>query len=342
MSRRRVEILYFDGCPNHEPARALVERVAAELGVQPEIDLVHVRDAEAATQRRFLGSPTVRVDGVDVEPGSEERRDFVFSCRVYRSDRGFSGQPDERWIRDALAEGGGVKVDVAGVGSDGELVPGVAATLAAADIPSSKLGAARSARLSEHERDFYFWILRHFATSGRPSPVETRTAAGELGLELESALESLARDDLVHVDATGEIAVTYPFSGHPTVHRVRFPSGREAHAMCAIDALGIAPMFEQPITVDSRDPLTGHEIQVRVGQNGDAQWSPQSAVVVAGAIEREGNSCQSCCPVLNFFASSSNAERWLDEHPYVRGQVITMQEAILAGRAVFGEVLKDD
>lgn len=104
MRRPRVEILYFDGCPNHEAARELVERVAAEVRVEPEIDLVKVPDADAAVTLRFLGSPTVRVDGRDVEPGAEERRQFVFSCRVYRSERGFSGHPDEAWIRSALTE----------------------------------------------------------------------------------------------------------------------------------------------------------------------------------------------------------------------------------------------
>jgi hypothetical protein len=104
MRRPRVEILYFEDCPNHEPARVLVERIAAELRVEPEIHVLEVPDADAAMQLRFLGSPTVRVDGRDVEPGAEERRDFVLSCRVYRSERGSSGQPDERWIREALAE----------------------------------------------------------------------------------------------------------------------------------------------------------------------------------------------------------------------------------------------
>jgi hypothetical protein len=104
MRRPRVEILYFDGCPNHEAARALVERVAAELLLEPKIDVVNVPDAEAAAQLRFLGSPTVRVDGHDVEPGAEEREDFVFSCRVYRSERGMSGQPDVDWVRKALSK----------------------------------------------------------------------------------------------------------------------------------------------------------------------------------------------------------------------------------------------
>lgn len=103
MRRPLVEILYFDGCPNHEAARALVERVAAELQVEPELAVVRVPDHEAAVERRFLGSPTVRVDGRDVEPGAEERHEYVFSCRVYRGERGFSGQPDAAWIREALS-----------------------------------------------------------------------------------------------------------------------------------------------------------------------------------------------------------------------------------------------
>lgn len=104
MTRPRVEILYFDGCPNHEPARALVERVAAELHLDPTIDLVAVADADSAAELRFLGSPTVRVDGRDVEPGASERQQFVLACRVYRTERGPAGQPDEAWIRVALTE----------------------------------------------------------------------------------------------------------------------------------------------------------------------------------------------------------------------------------------------
>ncbi|HWJ44552.1 MAG TPA: hypothetical protein VNR63_04125, partial [Gaiellaceae bacterium] len=64
---------------------------------------------------------------------------------------------------------------------------GAAAALSAAAIPSSKLGSARHARLSEPERELYFWILRRFASAGRPSSVELRGAAEQLGLEAERA-----------------------------------------------------------------------------------------------------------------------------------------------------------
>jgi len=338
MRRPLVEILYFEGCPNHEPARALVQRIAAELRVEPQIDLLKVVDADAATEQRFLGSPTVRVNGRDVEPGADERRGFSYACRVYPGERGLAGQPDPSWIRDALAEAGKWST----VSDDGDrLPPRIAGALAAAEIPPSKLGPARHARLTDSERDLYFWILRSFATSGRPSGAEIREEAGRLGLDIESAFESLAREDLVHLGSDGEIAVAYPFSGRPTSHRVRFPSGNETYSMCAIDALGIAPMFEETIEVTSRDPLTGDEVYVRLAPDGTGEWRPEPAVVVAGAVGSEGASFCCCCPVLNFFASVAHAEHWLEQHADARGEVITMRDAAHAGRAVFGDVLVD-
>jgi Alkylmercury lyase len=221
----------------------------------------------------------------------------------------------------------------------GEPAPEVAAALAAAAIPPSKLGRARRARLTEAQRELYFWILRRFASDGRPDSREVRAAAEQLGLHTEDALATLAREDLVHRGADGAIAVAYPFSGRPTAHRVRFPNGHEVDAMCAIDALGIAPMFGERIEVESRDPESGDVIRARVAPDGAAEWWPERAVVVAGAIHDQGDACCGCCPVLNFFAAPGNAERWLVQHPEVRGVVISIDEAAAAGRAVFGDVL---
>ena len=225
--------------------------------------------------------------------------------------------------------------------SDGResLPPGVAASLIAAAIPSSKLGPARHARLAAAESDLYFWILRQFARGGRPSSAETHAAAERLELDGERAIATFARENLVHLDRAGEIAVAYPFSGRPTSHRVRFQGGHEAYAMCAIDALGMAPMFDEPIEITSRDPLTAELIQVDLKADGTGSWQPEEAVVVCGA-SGSGESCCSCCPVLNFFASSENGERWLEERPEVRGCVISLPEAIAAGRSVFGDVLE--
>jgi alkylmercury lyase len=219
-----------------------------------------------------------------------------------------------------------------------QLQAGVASALALAEIPPSKLGPARRARLSELECELYFWILRRFATHGRPASAELRDAAARLGVDLESALATLAREDLVRLGADGEIAVAYPFSGRPTGHRVRFANAHEVEAMCAIDAPGIAPMFGERIEVASRDPLSDEEIRVRVAPDGEASWKPTSSVVVAGVLDRCEESFRGCCPALNFFASSDNAERWLEGHHEIRGQVVSMPDAIASGRAVFGDV----
>jgi hypothetical protein len=104
MSRPVVEIFYFDGCPNHAEAHGLVERVSRELGLEPELRLVNVPDEETARRLRFLGSPTIRIDGADVDPQAAERDEYVLSCRVYRTESGFAGQPDEAWVRDALEQ----------------------------------------------------------------------------------------------------------------------------------------------------------------------------------------------------------------------------------------------
>jgi len=74
-----------------------------------------------------------------------------------------------------------VTIDTEGT-DPGQLPPGVAAALATADIPPSKLGPARRARLSEAERRLYVWILRRFSTDGRPSSEAVGAAAESLGI----------------------------------------------------------------------------------------------------------------------------------------------------------------
>ena len=101
---RLYEILYFADCPNWPPVATAVDRLARELGVAVDVRLVRVASEDEALRLRFLGSPTVRLDGRDVEPGAGERRDFALACRVYRTEEGFAGLPQDGWLRAALAE----------------------------------------------------------------------------------------------------------------------------------------------------------------------------------------------------------------------------------------------
>ncbi len=335
-----VEVLYFDGCPNHEPALALVERVAAELDLHPEIRLVNVPGPDAAARLRFLGSPTVRIGGRDIEPGAEQRTDFVLSCRVFRTERGFSGEPDEQWIRDALL---GERAGSSEISGRAPLAArrSHAEALAATGIPPARLGKSRSARLSPAERAFYLWILEHFATEGPPAAEAIRTKTIALGLDLVQAREKLVGEDLVHFDGSGEVMVAYPFSGRSRGHRVLIDGRRRVEAMCAIDALGIAPMLGLPVEISSRDPVSDGEVWVRLDPGEDAWWEPEQAVVLAGSARCDGPSFGGCCNVLNFFESKQNAEQYLREHEQIGGLPVSIPEASELGRKVFGDVFKE-
>jgi len=330
MSERRrplVEILSFDCCPNHEQAVALVERIDRELGTEAELRLVNVPDQEAATRLRFLGSPTIRVDGVDIDPLTAERSDYALSCRIFSTEHGPSGQPEERWIRDALSAAAHTEA-------------GVDDVLEAAAIPRSRCGSERTARLSGAERALYRWVIERLAAAMPPTASQLAEQEQALTLDSSAALATLAREDLVHTDDRGAVTVAYPFSAQARGHEVTV-RGRVVQAMCAIDALGIAALLDQPVEVRSHDPISDTEIRVQADPEGVCTWQPGTAVVLAGSSSGEGPSYCGCCDVLNFFESTENAQQYLRDNANVEGMPITINQAAAAGRAIFGAILTE-
>lgn len=106
---RRIEVLYFDGCPTWKQAVELVRRIVVDVGLDQssEVHAVRVESDEDAQRLRFLGSPTIRVDGRDVDRSTEGAVDFGLQCRLYRDGDRFSGLPPAAWVRAAL----GLKID---------------------------------------------------------------------------------------------------------------------------------------------------------------------------------------------------------------------------------------
>jgi hypothetical protein len=98
----RVELLYLDGCPNHEPLHQRVRDLVNAHNLQATIETVPVGSDEEARARHFLGSPTLRVDGVDVEPDADQRTDFGMKCRLFLTAQGLRGTPPEEWVLAAL------------------------------------------------------------------------------------------------------------------------------------------------------------------------------------------------------------------------------------------------
>ena len=66
----KIEVLYLDGCPNHRPALERVQQILRQEGISAGVLEIEVENEKAAKARGFFGSPTIRVNGLDVEPAA--------------------------------------------------------------------------------------------------------------------------------------------------------------------------------------------------------------------------------------------------------------------------------
>lgn len=99
----RIKLLQVRDCPTSPIAIKLLRKILDEEGISDPIEVVEVPDPEAARRERFLGSPTIQIDGFDIE---KERRGnpTSYGCRIYQTEKGASGVPSEEMIRDALRQ----------------------------------------------------------------------------------------------------------------------------------------------------------------------------------------------------------------------------------------------
>ena len=98
-----IALLTFDGCPNAEPARRLLEQTLMELGLKATIHTVVISDVEQAERHHFLGSPTIQINSRDIEV--QRRCDPAsFSCRVYKTLLGTSGIPPKDMLAQAISK----------------------------------------------------------------------------------------------------------------------------------------------------------------------------------------------------------------------------------------------
>ncbi len=100
----KIEVLYFDGRPNDRLALELVRSVLEEENVRVEVVEVNVCDDAAARAVGFPGSPTVRVDGSDVERSTRTSGEYGMMCRKYLNGHKREGSPSKELIRPAVRE----------------------------------------------------------------------------------------------------------------------------------------------------------------------------------------------------------------------------------------------
>jgi hypothetical protein len=96
----QINLFYFDGCPSWQDALKNLKAALAVEGQEAAIHLVLVKDEAEAARLKFLGSPSFRVDGVDLWP--EDRERYNLSCRVYATPQGMLGAPTVEMLREKL------------------------------------------------------------------------------------------------------------------------------------------------------------------------------------------------------------------------------------------------
>ena len=101
-----VELLWFQDCANHPAVRSMLEDVIAEVAPGTPIRDIDATDPAIAARLRFPGSPTIRVDGLDVDPTYIDPGDHTPRCRLYRTSAGLGGLPDRGWIERVLRSTG--------------------------------------------------------------------------------------------------------------------------------------------------------------------------------------------------------------------------------------------
>ena len=105
-----VELLWWRGCPSWERALQILRTEMTAVGLDPDtVEVTEIRSDTEAERRDFPGSPTIRIDGRDIQPlGPAEPRGLT--CRVYRlRDGRISPLPDPADVHDALRAGGRVE-----------------------------------------------------------------------------------------------------------------------------------------------------------------------------------------------------------------------------------------
>ena len=101
----KIELLYFEGCPNRAPALEMLQEALDSLGRKDEIYKVEVHTEAEAEAVRFVGSPSIRINGFDIEPWARTANNFGLSCRTYVNGSTQSGVPSHELIHQAIMEG---------------------------------------------------------------------------------------------------------------------------------------------------------------------------------------------------------------------------------------------
>ncbi|MCX7993556.1 MAG: hypothetical protein N2651_07780 [Fimbriimonadales bacterium] len=103
----RIELLYYPECPSHERALELIYEALAQESATAEVEVIRIDTQAQAEAYHFIGSPTIRIDGRELQP--QPNLPYRLTCRAFlREDGRLSPLPSLSMLREAIrtTEGG--------------------------------------------------------------------------------------------------------------------------------------------------------------------------------------------------------------------------------------------
>ena len=99
----QIEFQYYADCPSHEQALSRLRETLSEYDIDTNIEVREIKTQSEAEESKFIGSPTILINGKDIQP-YPENTPYALTCRAYYLENGrVSPMPSQHMIREALS-----------------------------------------------------------------------------------------------------------------------------------------------------------------------------------------------------------------------------------------------
>ena len=193
--------------------------------------------------------------------------------------------------------------------------------------------AKRQAEMSGELIKLHQSLLRCFAEQGRPlSRDEIRDLLD--AENVDAALKYLQKQDLVILDNAQRCVLgAYPFTTETTAHQVTI-NGNRIYAMCALDALSIAPMFGSTVEIQSRCAVTDKSIVINMHASSIVAVEPREPIYIAINWQTpQGQAAYSLCTKMVFLIGNTAIQQW--QAHSATASVFNLADAVVLGEKFF-------
>lgn len=197
----------------------------------------------------------------------------------------------------------------------------------------SRTNLGRATALTPSQRLLFRALIDALiATGDAPSMESMSLRIGLTTSETAQIIDQLVSADWIATDNDGTVTSAYPFSVAPTGINARW-DGTERPVMCAVDALGTAPMLDQAVQVRATCQHCDRAITIEVDPDRLKKRTPRSTVVIRRRTV--GPAAVSRCAATRFACSPDHAQQWIHEHGGPDDVIQSLEASFIEGRTIF-------